>query len=134
MTNLFVKIVNILTTDPTLTVIVPATNILVGPVDIAQEQVASLTLPQINLHQITELTNLVPKNTRETSFQLDIWSRDSQLEVENIYERILTLLNYLTTDQGGNHIFYERSSGSVDMYETDRRIWHRATTFEVWVQ
>jgi hypothetical protein len=107
---------------------------LIGPVDIAEEAVATLTLPQINLKQVSEVTNSVPLNTRDTSFQLDIWSRNSQLEVENIYEIILTLLNYLSADQGGNHLFWERSSSAVDMYEADRRIWHRVITFVAWVQ
>ena len=134
MKNLFVKIISILTGDVTLTAIVPATQIFVGPVDVTVEEQTGLLMPQINIRQVTEVTATVPRNTRETTFQVDIWSRNNQLEVEDIYERIITLLNYLLTDQGSNHIFWQRSGGAVDDYEGDRRIWHRSITFVAWVQ
>jgi hypothetical protein len=134
MTNLFIKIVNILKADVTLTAIVPATQIFVGPVDVTVETQAQLLMPQINLFMVSEVTRTVPKNVKDTTFQISIWSRNSQLEVETMYERILTLLNYLVADQSTNHIFWERSSGAVDDFEADRRVWHRSVTFTAWVQ
>jgi hypothetical protein len=133
MTNLFIKIVNVLKADVTLTAIVPSTQIFVGPVDVAVEQQTELLMPQINIFQVNEVSRSVPK-VRDTVFQLSIWSRNSQLEVETIYERVITLLNYLSADQGSNHIFWERLDGAVDQYESDRRIWHRALSIVAWVQ
>jgi hypothetical protein len=133
MTNLFIKIVDTLTADATLTAIVPATQIFVGPVDVLVEVQNQLLMPQINIFQVNEVSRSVPQ-VRDTIFQLSIWSRNSQLEVETIYERIITLLNYLTADQGSNHIYWERTDGAVDLYEADRRIWHRAVSIVAWVQ
>src|SRR3972149_7022772 len=126
MKNVLIKIVDVLKNDATLTAIVPSTQIFVGPVDVVTEVQAELLLPQINIHQVSESSRSVPLNVRDTIIQLDIWSRNSQLEVEDIYERIITLLNYLSVDQGVNHIFWEKLSGATDLYESDRRIWHRA--------
>lgn len=118
--------------DSTLTAIVPATSILVGPVDITMEKQAGLLYPQINLHAVSEVQRSNPLNTRDTQIQLDIWSRNSQLELENIYEEVVTALGYLTVNQGTSHIFWSRLGGAIDDYEADRRIWHRACTFVFW--
>lgn len=132
MLEIFQKIIATLQGDATLTAIVPVANITVGPVDIVQEKQSELMKPQINIFQVSEVQRSNPLNTRDTQVQLDIWSRNSQLEIENIYERVVTLLSYQITDQSTAHIFWDRLDGGVDHYETDRRIWHRACTFRVW--
>lgn len=128
------KIVSVLKADSTLTAMVPSNNIMVGPVDVLEENQTQLVMPQINLYLVSEMSNTVPLSTRETTFQLDIWSRISQLEVENIYEQVLSDLNYLTTDNNGTHIFWQRLNSAVDNYQTDRRIFHKSCTFMAWVQ
>ena len=133
MLELIQYIVNILINDATLTAIVPASQIFTGPVDVATEKQSELLLPQINVHVISEHSRTVPKNTRDTMVQIDIWSRNSLLEVVNIYEEIINALNYATADKSTSHIFWERLGGSVDQYESDRRIFHRAMTFQCWV-
>ena len=133
MLEIFQKIVSTLTGDATLTAIVPTSNIFTGAADVVLEKQGSLS-PFIILSQVSEISRTVPSNVRDTQIQIDIWSRNSQLEVENIYERIITLLNYLSGDQGTGHIFWERSSGAVDLFEVDRRVWHRSVTFMVWSQ
>ena len=132
MLEIFQNFISVLQGDIILTAIVPATNITVGPVDIIQEKQSELMKPQINLFQISEVQRSVPLNTRDTQVQLDIWSRNSQLEVENIYERVVTLLSYQIANQNTAHLFWDRLDGAVDHYESDRRIWHRACTFRVW--
>jgi hypothetical protein len=132
MQEIIQKIIAILIGDATLTAIVPAKNILVGPVDITVEK--DLLDPQINVHVVSESLRTVPSNVRDTMIQLDIWSRNSQLEVSTIYERILTLLDYQSGDQGAGHLFWERVGSAVDLYESDRRVFHRACTFQVWSQ
>lgn len=132
MLEIFQKFISTLTGDATLTAIVPVNNILVGPVDITMEKQSELLYPQINLFQVNEVQNSSPLNTRETLVQLDIWSRNNQLEVETIYERAILLLSYVIADQGTAHIFWQGLDGAVDNYERDRRIWHRACTFRVW--
>jgi hypothetical protein len=134
MLEILQKIISVLTTDSTLNAIVPATQIFVGPVDIVTEKQAELLLPQVNVHTVSEVSRTVPSNIRDTMVQIDIWSRNSQIEVENIYERIIVLLNYLSANQSTAHIFWERLGGAVDLYESDRRIFHKSMTMTVWSQ
>lgn len=133
MKQLIEKIIALLIADGILTAIVPATNILTGPVDVVTEKQSELLLPQINVHVISESQRTVPKNVRDTMVQIDIWSRNSFLETVNIYERIITLLEYQTIDKDTAHIFWDRLGSAVDQYESDRRIFHRAMTFQCWV-
>ncbi len=133
MLELIQFIVNILITDSTLTAIIPATQIFTGPVDVATEKQAELLLPQINVHVVSEHQRTNPKNVRDTMVQIDIWSRNSLLETVNVYERIITLLEYQIADKNTAHIFWERVGGAVDQYESDRRIFHRSITFQCWV-
>jgi hypothetical protein len=132
MLEIFTKILGILTADATLTAIVPAANMFTGSVDVTMEKQNELLYPSIVLSQVSEIFRSIPMNARDTQIQLDIWSRNSQLEVETIYERILVLLNYVSGDQSTAHIFWQRLGGAVDQFETDRRVWHRACTFQVW--
>ena|SRR5579872_1408104 len=131
MLEIFQNFYSILSTDPTLTAIV-GTNIFSGPVDITMETQASLLYPQINLWQVSEAQRSNPLNTRDTEVQVDIWSRNSQLEIETIYERIITLLSYEIANQSTAHIFWTRLDGGNDHYESDRRVWHRACSYKVW--
>jgi hypothetical protein len=74
----------------------------------------------------------VPQGARDSIYQLDIWSRVSQLELEQIYERVLDILNFISYDKDTAHIFWERLSGASDHYETEMRLWHRSMTFTFW--
>lgn len=134
MLEILQNLISVLTNDATLNVIVPTANIFVGPVDVVTETQAGLLEPQINIHVISEVSRSIPSNTRDTLIQIDIWSRNNQLEIETIYERIITLLNYTSPTQGGAKIFWERLGGAIDQYETDRRIFHRAVTYNFWAQ
>lgn len=132
MLEIFQKIIATLIADATLTATCPASNIFTGAADILQEKQNTLLSPAIILSQISESVRTVPLNTRDTQVQLDIWSRNSQLEVETVYERVLILLDYLAGDQSTAHIYWQRLGGAVDLFETDRRVWHRSCTFTVW--
>ena len=132
MLEILQKFVTVLKNDATLTAIVPANNIMVGPVDIVMEKQAELLYPSINLSIISEVQRSIPTGARDTQVSIDIWSRNSQLEAENIYERVIALLQYMIADQGSAHIFWDRLGGAVDLFETDRRVWHKATTFTTW--
>jgi hypothetical protein len=121
-----------MTGDATLTAIVPVANIFTGPVDVLVESQNELLMPSIIISGVSEVQRTVPQGARDTQVQVDIWSRNSQLEIENIYEEILNLLSFQIANQGSAHIFWDRLGGSVDMFETDRRIWHRAVTMTFW--
>jgi hypothetical protein len=132
MLEILTFIINTLKNSTGVTSIVPATQILVGQVDIVEETQAGLQLPQINAHVVSESTRTVPTNARDTMVQVDIWSRNSMMEVVQVYEFILQALNYSIANVNTAHIFWDRSSSCVDMFESDRTIWHRAVTFEFW--
>lgn len=121
-----------MTGDATLTAIVPVANIYTGPVDVLIETQPELSMPMIILALVSEVQRTVPQGARDTTIQIDIWSRNSQLELEQIYEEIINLLSFQIANQGTAHIFWDRLGGSVDMFETDRRIWHRASSFTFW--
>ena len=135
MLEILQNIITILTTDSILNAIVPVTNIFTGPVDVVNEQQLTLLYPQIQLHVLSESINAVPSNTRSTQLQISIFSRNNQLETINIYERLVTLLNYNSSQNPGTYdIFWEKVGGCSDQFESDRRIWHRAVTVDCWAQ
>lgn len=134
MEEILEYVIQLLTTNGTLTAIVPANQIFSGPVDIATEIQSELLLPQINIHIISENVRTVPLNTRDTVLQIDIWSRNSYLETVQISEQILSLLNYNSPVEGAAKIFWNRLGSTVDMYESDRRIFHRVLSFQFWSQ
>lgn len=131
MLQIFEKVIALLTGSSAVTTIV-GNNIFTGPVDITMEKQSSLLYPQILLSLVSEAVRTVPQNARDTTVQLDIFSRNSQMEIENIYEAVLTALNYQSGDENTAHIFWQRLGGAVDLFESDRRMWHRSCTFTVW--
>lgn len=131
MTEILQKIVSVLVAAAPIGA-VASTNIYTGPGDFIFETQSELVYPLINIHVVSEVQQSNPLNTRETQIQLDIFSRNSQLELQNAYEAVIAALKYLTVDQSTAHIFWSRLDGAVDNYEADRRIWHRACTFRFW--
>ncbi len=121
-----------MTADGTLTAIVPVTNIYTGPVDVLVETQDELHMPSIVISTVSEIQRTVPQGARDTHVQIDIWSRNSQLELEQIYEEIVNLFSFQSANQGGAHIFWDRLEGGVDIFEEDRRIWHKAATMTFW--
>lgn len=135
MLEILTQIINIFTGDTTLKSLVPAANMFTGPVEIVTEAQANLYYPQIQISVISETTRSVPTNVRDTMVQISVFSKTSQLEVVNIYERVLTLLEYYNATVGSTaRISWMKVSGMTDQYESDRRIWHRAITVECWAQ
>ncbi len=118
--------------DATLTAIVPVANIYTGPVDILIETQPELSMPMIVLSTVSEVQRTVPQGARDTTIQMDIWSRESQMQIEQIYEEVISLFSFQIANQGTAHIFWDRLGGSTDMFEEDRRIWHRAASFTFW--
>ena len=131
-------IVNILTSDSQLVSLLSAAglngknNILFGNVDVPVETQQDLIYPQVNIHLVSESVRTVPLGAMDIRLQIDIFSRNDQIEVENIYSRILQLLNFTDTSYGTTKLFWCRLSEATDMYETSARIWHRSFDFTFW--
>ncbi len=135
MYEIFKQLISILTGDATLTAMIPAANITTGPFDVVTEAQASLYYPHITLNLSSESTRSIPTGTRDTLVSLDIFSNTSQLEVDNIYERIITLLEYYNTMVDATAvIFWMKVSGASDQFESSRRIWNRSVHIIVWSQ
>lgn len=132
MLEILQYIIATLTGDATLTAIVASTSIFTGPVDQTMETQASLIYPMITISIVGEVQRSNPLNTRDTRVQIDIWSRNSQLELENAYEAVIAALAYQTANESTAHIFWSRLGGAVDQYEADRRLWHRSCDFSFW--
>lgn len=132
MLEILQNIIATLLADATILTMVPSGNILVGPVDMLSQKQDSLIMPSIILSVVAESQRPVPQYARDSQIQMDIWTRESQLVVENIYERVIAVLNYLTYDENTAHICWQILGGARDDFETDRRVWHRAMTFQVW--
>ena len=132
MLDIAKNIVSILTSDTTLNAIVPVTSIFTGPTDIVKESQSSLGFPQINISCVSETIATVPRGARYSRFQLDIWSRNSELENQTIYERVLYLLNFVSGNKNSTHIFWERLNGASSSFESDVRVWHISHDFVIW--
>ena len=136
MLNILQKEISILTADSTLAGLMntttPNSRIFTGPVDVVKETQGSLGFPLLTLIGTSESFRTVPQGARDSRIQIDIWSRNSELEVENIYERVQTLLNFQSGDTGTSHVFWQRSGGSSSEYETDVRLWRWSTDFVIW--
>jgi hypothetical protein len=107
-------------------------------VDITPE---SSLFPMITFYTISDITRTVPRGARDSIYQIDIWSATtkthagSQAEIEQISERIIALLNFTQyrTGYGASVLRWNRQEGGVDLYESDRRIFHKALRFRTWV-
>jgi hypothetical protein len=132
MLNISTAIVNILTSDPTLTSIIKPSNISVGRFDVTVETQVSLTMPQISIQPISESVRTVPLNAKDTNIQIDIWSRNSELEAQTIYERVIYLLNFQTYTQGSSWVAWQRLSNVSSSYESDGPLWHYYADFQFW--
>ena len=132
MLNISTALVKILTSDQILTAIVKPANISVGPFDITVETQVSLTMPQISIQPISESVRTVPLNAKDTNIQLDIWSRNSELEAQTIYERVIVLLNFQTYTQGSSWVAWQRLNNVSSSYESESRLWHYYADFIFW--
>jgi hypothetical protein len=130
MLTILEYIVNLLKTDATIIGFV-SDRIYPTGVDITPE---NGLFPLITFSTVSEITRTVPVSARDSIYQIDIWSILSQYEVEQITERILTLLNrsQFHTGYGSTVLRWQRQDGANDIFESDRRIWHKALRFRAW--
>jgi hypothetical protein len=132
MINICSQFVSLLKNDASLIAIVNPNNIYVGPVDIVKEQQSTLGFPLITIIPISEVWATVPLDTRQTRIQIDIWSRNSEMEAQSIYEQIIAALNYQSYDSSSSHIFWQRAAGANELSETEVRLWRYSTDLMIW--
>lgn len=100
-------------------------------VDVSPEQFPCITY---NDAGITVLS--VPQGMHVGIFQMNIWSINSALETENIYERLGQLLNFQSsataTQSPTGTLWWIRENGVHDMHSPSRRIWHKVVDLKIW--
>jgi hypothetical protein len=134
MLNLAISTINYLKNNSAVTSIVAPQAITTGPVDIVVEKQNQIIMPQIIVNDVSEVTNTVPLNTRESRVQISCWSRTSQLEALNIYEAVVQALDYQSNDTNSTHIFWQRVGGYSKSYDSRMRLWNVSADFLVWSQ
>jgi len=136
MTDLIQYALGLLKTDSTLAGLLntttPIKTIFSGPVDIVKESQTTLGLPLITITAVSESFRSVPQGARDSRISLDIWSRNSELQVHSIYERVCSLLNFQSGSSNSSWVAWERGSGLVSQYESDARLWHWSCDMTVW--
>jgi hypothetical protein len=132
MLTLLQNITDTVLADPTMQGFI-ANRVYPDGVDIDPE---TTLFPLLTIHSISEVTLTNPKYERDCLIQISIWSRLSHLETEQIAERLLDLFNYqqFNTGYGTTIQRWQREDAGVDLYESDRRIWHKAITFRIWAK
>jgi len=132
MLSLLQNIINTIKDDSTIQGFV-SDRVFPEGVDIVPE---TTLFPLITVHTISEVTKTNPLYEREILIQVSVWSRLSELEKEQISERVLDLLNYqqFNTGYGTTIQRWQREDTGVDLFEADRRIWHKALTFRIWAR
>lgn len=134
MLEILEEIISVLQADSTLTAVVPVSNILTGPVDMVSRinTPTGLVLPAIIITTVSEAQRARPTYVRDTMVQIDIWTINSQLELETITEQVILDMEYISYTQGTANIPWQMIHDSRDIIETDRRIWHKAISVVVW--
>jgi len=122
-------IVDKLLADPTLQGFI-GNRVFPQGVDITPE----VQFPLITFFMVGETTATNPKGVKENHFTIDIWSNSSHLETVKISDRVVEVLNFKQFNSGyeGKILRWSREDSGSDLFESDRRIWHRSLRFIFW--
>jgi hypothetical protein len=136
MVDIIQKIIGILKSDATLASLmntsVPILNLFTGPVDIVKETQSSLGFPILIVSSTSESFRTVPQGARDSRISIDIWSRNSEKEVLDIYERVAYLINFTFGDINSSYVFWQRGEGFITQFESEVRLWHQTFDIIIW--
>jgi len=117
---------NLLTGDSTLQGLV--TNIYPSGVDAIE------SYPAVTIETSSSKTSTYPTKLRIVDLKLSIWSNNNMEEVENIYQRMWELLNYVQANTPmSDKIFWSLETNATDSIDNDRRIWSKHFFVKFWV-
>jgi hypothetical protein len=105
-------------------------NVYPGGVDLAPEQFPAVTFFEAGSTMLSR-----PQGMRVGMLQVDIWSINTALEVENIYTRLAQLFNFQdsTTNTFSNgKLYWLREQSVKDMSEPGRRLWRKMVNLKYW--
>ncbi len=133
MLNVKSWLVNLIKTDTALQAYLKGkdgnVNVFPRDVDLQPEQFPCITYSDAGVTLLS-----APRGMHVGILQLDIWSTNSALEVENIYERLGQLLNYRdsTTQSLSGILWWFREERAMDMHTPSRRLWHKVVDYKFW--
>jgi hypothetical protein len=137
MINLKTWLVSVVTSDAKLQGYLtnaggnPPYNIYPMGVDNVGENLPAITFSDVGITLLS-----VPRGMHVGRFQLDIWSKISALENENIYARLAQVLNYqndlTTTTTFSGNLWWIREEMATDTIESNRRLWRKIITYKIW--
>ena len=106
-------------------------NVYPMDVDITPENLPAITYADIGI-----TVTSVPKGMHIGSIQLDIWSKTSALELEQIYDRLQVVLNFQHSQTASVSIsgtlWWLRENGARDLHTPSRRIWRKSVDLKFW--
>ena len=126
-------LVNTLVNDPTLQSYLTDQNghINVFPVDIdvQPEQFPCIIFQDAGIQVLSR-----PQGMHVGSIQLDIYSLNNSLEMEQIYDRVAQLLNFKdsTTESLTGTLWWIRENAVRDIHDSERRLWRKTVDFKIW--
>lgn len=127
MLGLKEDIYNLLSGDSTITGYV-GTNIYPSGVDAIE------AYPAITIELIASKTSTFPTKGRVATIRVSVWSSASELEVENIYSRVWTLMNYMQNNTPlSQKVYWSLEDAAVDNIDTARRVWSKHASYKVWI-
>ena len=93
------------------------------------------SFPCVTYDVITGGFRSVPMFEQDITLQLSIYtnakaSSGAKQVIENIYSRIISLVNYYNNDS--NNIVYMKLVTEADMNDTDRQMYMKALRFQLW--
>lgn len=105
-------------------------NVFAGGVDLIE------AYPCITIEEMSETDEWAPFNVRNVEVTITAWSESSNLEADEIFERIRTIFNM---NQGGTTPLSElihkaHLEGAHEHYDTERRLWRKAADIRFWVK
>lgn len=104
-------------------------NIYPAGIDIAPEK-----FPCITFFEVGTTITAVPRGMNIGILQVDIWSKNGEIEVENIETRISQLMNFRDSSQDTftGTLWWCRKNSVRENFEQDRKLWNKSVDYRFW--
>ena len=136
MINTAQNIIISLTQDSTLAGLmnttVPNNSVYTGDVYVVREKQNTFQYPLLTMSPVSEEFEVMPLNGRQATYQLDIFSRNSEIEAIQIYEQVVFNLSFINTSQDSTKIWWTRPVSATNISESEMRIFHIRVDIHVW--
>ena len=137
MLNVQLNVLSVLKNDATLAslmnTLTPNLHIYMGARDIVIEKQSDIQYPAIIITVVSESDIRIPIHGHESRLQIDVWSRNSELEAVKIYDQIRALLSYQNnTTSNSTTIWWSRIDSASEDYNSEMVLWRYKIDVFVW--